>query len=249
MTELNNEISTELIAKKKNFVFIQNLASNLSMRLMQLNQFAEIALDRVIRRQSKVASDYLGEMKLVIEEMSIYLNDLQELAELEFQEKQFCIEEVNLNELFKVIKREFQPIANSRKSEFNFLGTFKDTYILADHQKLIKVIKILLNNAFRYIPSSRGKVNIEVKVNEEKKVAYIRISDNGSGIPEEKKASLFNPHEQNQFNPKGFLGFGLSICKQIMKHHQGDIELLDNPEVKGAFFELTLPIAEPVALF
>ncbi len=67
--------------------------------------------------------------------------------------------------------------------------------------------------------------------------AEVSISDCGTGFPEEKIASIFEPFTTTK---KQGLGLGLSICRTIAATHNGELNAANNPE-KGAIFTLRLP--------
>ena len=70
----------------------------------------------------------------------------------------------------------------------------------------------------------------------------IRIKDNGSGIPEEKRALIFDSFYSTKGTGKG-TGLGLSMAQTIMREHGGWIEF-DSETGKGTEFRLYLPRAE-----
>ncbi|RUT06814.1 hypothetical protein DSM106972_030710 [Dulcicalothrix desertica PCC 7102] len=79
----------------------------------------------------------------------------------------------------------------------------------------------------------------------------IKISDNGSGIPDEVKHKIFNPFFTTKPVGQG-TGLGLSICYQIMEKHHGKISVSSQPRA-GTEFLLSLPLkigvgAAPVIL-
>jgi signal transduction histidine kinase len=68
----------------------------------------------------------------------------------------------------------------------------------------------------------------------------IRIQDDGPGMPQEVRAKLFNPFFTTKPVGKG-TGLGLSICQQIIKNHQGSLEVVSAPG-QGTAFIIQLPI-------
>lgn len=84
-----------------------------------------------------------------------------------------------------------------------------------------RVLGNILENARRH----GGQVNIEVK-DQDRGILYI-IDDNGAGIPEEKRESVFIPFETG--NSQKGTGLGLAIAKNIIQAHGGDIELENSP--------------------
>lgn len=74
--------------------------------------------------------------------------------------------------------------------------------------------------------------------------AIIKISDNGSGIPNEKKDQIFNAFFTTKPVGKG-TGLGLSISKQIIvEKHNGKLECISEPGM-GTEFVIQIPILDP----
>ena len=68
----------------------------------------------------------------------------------------------------------------------------------------------------------------------------VRIRDNGPGIPSEIKHKIFDPFFTTKPVGQG-TGLGLSICYQIVEKHQGQIEVISQPD-QGTEFIITLPV-------
>ncbi|MEM7553627.1 MAG: GAF domain-containing protein [Cyanobacteria bacterium P01_A01_bin.84] len=82
------------------------------------------------------------------------------------------------------------------------------------------------------------KIQINTEATNEK--VLIKISDNGSGIPEELQNSIFDPFFTTKEVGKG-TGLGLPICYQIVvEKHQGQIECFSQPG-KGTEFVIEIP--------
>lgn len=110
----------------------------------------------------------------------------------------------------------------------------------ADSARLVQVIVNLLSNAIKFSPS--GTV-IEVCAIESEKDVEIHIKDQGPGIPIKEQARLFKRFEQIESitsrDMKGS-GLGLSICRDIIMAHGGDIGVASEPG-KGSDFWIRLP--------
>ncbi len=233
--ELSNESRDKLL-------FIRQLSSNIQLPLDQLIQFAHIGLQRIHRKQTALVGSYLAEVKLISEELMIYINDLKEISLLKTGDSEFSLEEIDLVEFLKVIHRQFQPIADSRSLNLIFQISIQTPCIMADHNKLSKVMNILLRNSFRYIPN---KGEVLVKAWQEGQIVYLSVNDSGPSIPEDQREKLFNMYDQPKMsNTKGIRGFGLSICKELMLGQNGDIRLGSNEKKEGSTFILSLPVAQ-----
>jgi signal transduction histidine kinase len=98
----------------------------------------------------------------------------------------------------------------------------------------------LLVNAAQAI-ETKGKIKIKTWADQE--WIYTRISDTGSGIPQDKIKRIFEPFYTSKAVGKG-TGLGLSIVYDIVvKNHHGDIQV-ESVEDKGTTFTVKIPVIE-----
>jgi two-component system, sporulation sensor kinase D len=83
-----------------------------------------------------------------------------------------------------------------------------------------QVLLNLLNNAIDELQMIGGAKQIVIRSYEDKDAYYISVKDNGNGIPEEIRDSIFDPFTTGKQNGTGL---GLSICKRIMEKNNGSI--------------------------
>ena len=71
------------------------------------------------------------------------------------------------------------------------------------------------------------------------------VIDNGPGIPDEYKSTIFDSFMQVEGRQKvrRGVGLGLSFCKLVVEAHDGRIWIEDNPDGGGSIFSFTLPVA------
>ena len=96
----------------------------------------------------------------------------------------------------------------------------------------------LIDNALDAIPTS-GR--IQVIASRERQHVVVRIVDNGSGIPEEIRASIFDPFFTTKPLGQG-TGLGLDIARRLVRHNDGDITVESRPG--RTEFRVVLQIAE-----
>ena len=99
--------------------------------------------------------------------------------------------------------------------------------------------QVFMNILLNAIQAVEGAGIIKVGVVEQAENIIISIADNGIGIPEEKKQKIFEPFYTTKDGQEG-TGLGLSITYDIIKKHQGSIEVKDN-DPKGTKFIIFLP--------
>ena len=108
--------------------------------------------------------------------------------------------------------------------------------IRADRAQLKQLFLNVFLNAIQAMPGG-GTMNVETLVMDERK-ARVTVTDTGEGIPEEKLDRIFDPFFTTK---KGGTGLGLSICYNIVKSHQGDIEVKSKAG-QGTTILITLPL-------
>jgi len=112
-----------------------------------------------------------------------------------------------------------------------------------DVNEMRRVFFYLINNAHQALETVKGRPRkLRISTGTEHDRAYIRIEDNGPGIPPEIQPKIFDPF----FTTRKFgeaTGLGLSVSYGIVKEHGGDIGMKSEPG-KGATFTVTLPLPE-----
>ena len=100
-----------------------------------------------------------------------------------------------------------------------------------DSSRISQVLGILLDNSASYVPAG-GKVWIGVE--EKEKYFKLYVKDNGPGIPDERKESVFLRFYRADSSRKDKQHFGLGLCiaKEIVTLHHGSIKVFG----KSAFF-------------
>lgn len=113
--------------------------------------------------------------------------------------------------------------------------------VYAQEDMVRRVLVNLVDNAIKYSPESRV-ITVKASVPDEGMV-LIAVIDQGTGIPEQYRQSIFKKFEriQREGESKG-LGMGLAFCRLAVEAHGGQIWVDDAPD-GGARFNFTLPIA------
>ena len=108
-----------------------------------------------------------------------------------------------------------------------------------DTGKISQVLAVLLDNAISYVPEG-GRICLSLK--KEPGAAVVSVADNGPGIPDSEKESIFQRFYRSDTsrNDKQHFGLGLCIAREIAVLHKGTLTVSDAPE-GGAVFSLYLP--------
>ncbi len=145
------------------------------------------------------------------------------------------LQEYHVNTLLKNALALAEDRIKLNDMRLNEFYTEDNVTVQADDEKMnIALLNILINAVEAMIP---GEGILTVNTYAEKDKAYIRIRDNGTGIPEENKARLFDPFFTSK--TKG-TGLGLTSTQNIIINHKGTISVESAPG-EGTIFTIVLP--------
>ncbi len=105
--------------------------------------------------------------------------------------------------------------------------------VRADRRRLEQVFTNLLTNAQRY-----GGEQVHVEAWSEEDVVVVRFSDDGPGVPADRRERIFETFYRAHDDIGVGAGIGLAVCRAVVRAHGGTISLEDRP---GASFRIELP--------
>lgn len=146
---------------------------------------------------------------------------------------------VNIKDLLKSTLTLLVPQFQAKGIYYSFKNEIQEIIAHVDGKLIQQVFINLLLNAIDAVKEN-GK--IEICLEKRNGYAYIKVSDNGIGIPEDVKGNIFKPFFTTKH--KG-TGLGLAICKKIIDQHNGEI-LFESNYGKGTTFIISLPIQERI---
>ncbi len=168
------------------------------------------------------------------------LDDLAHLRDQELGALEMKCEKVALSEWLPGVICPWQEAALEKKQEWHTDIPENLPAIDADPVRLAQIVGNLVDNAVKYTPLG-GKVEIEAGTEGEQ--VWIRVGDNGQGIPIEEQKKIFTPFFRGVTarRIKQGMGLGLSIAQELAEAHRGKIEVQSLPG-QGSQFTLWLPV-------
>lgn len=132
------------------------------------------------------------------------------------------------------------PALRAFEREFRATIAVQGESTLALHGDRRKLVRVLTNLVRNGLEAQRGKAHavVTIAVTELPDAIAIDISDEGSGVPANVRAHLFEPFTTH--GKSGGTGLGLAIARQIATAHGGSLELRATGP-SGTTFRLTLP--------
>jgi signal transduction histidine kinase/HAMP domain-containing protein len=170
------------------------------------------------------------------------LNDLLDLAKLEQGAAQLVLNQVTPTELVENAVREMRDIAADAKIALKSEIAPNLPVVRIDRQRMDYVITNLMTNALKYSPAgSEVVVRAELgKMRTAQPGVRFSVKDQGGGIPSEYQEHIFERFYRVPGTTKSGAGLGLSIAREVVTIHQGEIGVISEPE-KGSEFFFVLP--------
>ncbi|BDD09462.1 hybrid sensor histidine kinase/response regulator [Fulvitalea axinellae] len=198
-------------------------------------------LDRILETEKhlpKHITQSLRVMRRNCYTLLLLINQLMEIRKKDTGKLNLRISECDINTLVRNVAECFNPILKEKNITLTVPPQdITEGYL--DVRKIEKVIFNILSNAFKFTPEN-GEIQINLDIKNGK--AIIKISDTGSGIPEQEKTRIFERFYKSA-NPQNHLGsgIGLSLAKEYLKLHKGEITIEDNSP-QGSVFIIEIPI-------
>ena len=200
----------------------------------------QLSIDRMRERYSKKISEGSDEFERYLQTINRQIKDIEKLVN-EFSSfarmPRPIMKTLDVN---KLILRSFDLAKMSSKNKMNLQNKNQESKIKGDEEQLNRVFINLLKNSEEAlnekrskIPDFKGKINVEITSNNH--YIVVRISDNGPGISDIKKA--MNPYYTTKL--KG-TGLGLPIVNKIINEHSGDLSIMNNDNNDGLTITIKL---------
>jgi DNA-binding response OmpR family regulator/two-component sensor histidine kinase len=182
------------------------------------------------------------------------INQLLDLRKIEAGNLQIYPSPGDLISFCKDIAKSFEYLAVQKHIDFKVISDHCSLYAWFDADKVEKIVYNLLSNAFKFTDDGGNiELTMEVltRVTSNSKAIQIKVSDNGIGIPEESINKVFERFYQveslNQVG-KGGTGIGLSLVKELVDIHGGNISIRSVERKRaenlpcGTTFTVVLPL-------
>jgi signal transduction histidine kinase len=159
-------------------------------------------------------------------------NELLDLHRIVQSQESF--ETVDLVEMAAQVTADLAPLAIDAGDDIEFHAPNALVRVKGDASALSRALANLVHNAM-----SHGGPNVAIRV-EVTSDGRLCVSDNGPGVDARYREEIFWPFHRLSQSPHG-AGLGLSLVRDIVRHHGGKIGVTTAPQ-GGALFEISLPL-------
>ncbi|MEK4171546.1 sensor histidine kinase KdpD [Lysinibacillus sp. FSL L8-0312] len=237
LQKLNEEVAREAEMEQMRANLLRAISHDLRTPLTAISGNADILLNNASlipdSEKNKLYEDIFNNSKWLVQ----MVENLLAVSKLE--DGQFALE-MQMELVEDIIQEALSHVVhqnNSHKISYQIEPEF--LLSLMDARLIIQVFVNIIDNALTYTPPGS---DITISVKECDGLVNFSISDNGPGIDDSLKGSLFEPFTtgkvQRSDSRRG-LGLGLALCQTILKLHGSHITVSDN-KPQGTIFNFSL---------
>ncbi len=180
------------------------------------------------------------------------VNQMLDLSKLESGASGLKLQQANMIPYVKYLCESFSSLAESSNLKLTVYSEIDSLWMDFDPQKFSIVLTNLLSNAIKFT-SSGGTIIVHLyqTIKNKKTYFFLKVKDNGFGIPEHEMEYIFNRfHQVNSSTTRygGGTGIGLSLTKEYVEMMNGTI-VVSSTEGKGSEFTVRIPITRDADRF
>lgn len=204
--------------------FVANVSHELKTPLTSIKTYTETLLDGAVD-DKEVTKEFLNVVNSEASRMSRIVSDLLQLSRLDYKETRWHKNEFDLGTMAKEVIEKIKIEAKKKRQSLECIIKPYASNVLADKDGIEQVIINIISNSIKYTPE-KGKIIVEVGGGE--KGAYLKVIDNGIGIPSKDLPRIFERFyrvDKARSREMGGTGLGLSIAKEIVESNGGNISI------------------------
>lgn len=250
--DLNTEIQTALgkarelalsaeMANRSKKDFLSMVSHEIRTPLNAIIGFSELLSLESLKKEQKNFALSIVESSELLKQL---IDDILDYSSMDMGARKLNAVEFDPRSTVSRIIRLLRGKAQDRDLELvDMIDARIPPVIIGDAVALQQILTNLVGNAIKF--TEYGSVTVSVKAvptGTETLDIRISVSDTGIGIPENKKAAIFEPFTQlaPDDTPKGSVGLGLSICKRLIERAGGSITCDTSPG-RGTIFRFNFP--------
>ena len=225
--------------------FLANMSHELRTPLNSIIGFSRVILKGIDGPTTELQQQDLTSIYNSGQHLLNLINDILDLSKIEAGKMELAFDEVDLGEMIRSVMSTATGLVKGK--DVKLIQHVPDDLppVYADPMRVRQVLLNLFSNAAKF--TEEGSITVEAALQSRENGApevLIKVIDTGPGISKEDQKKLFQPFSQVDASPTrktGGSGLGLSICRQLVQMHGGEIGV-ESEEGKGSTFYFTLPV-------
>ena len=220
------------LEKKEQHRIISSISHDIKTPLTSIIGYGDLIKEeddlKVIKKHNNKITDKALNIKEILSTFDDYL--------VNYKNAPLKLNKFIISDLVDKINNDYKLDLENNNIKLEVITKLNDEVIYIDGLKLKRIFSNLISNSIRYI-TSNGKITIEILKDD--KDYIFKIKDNGKGVDKAILDKLFDPFYTTDKSRK-ISGLGLSICKEFVELHGGNIKAKNLK--KGFEIEFTIPI-------
>lgn len=236
LQDITEQQKLELVRRE----FVANVSHELKTPLTSIKSYAETLLDGAVDDRD-TAIHFLRVINSESDRMTRLVRDLLVLSHLDYKQTEWKKGHFSLIKLVEEVMEKLSLQAKSHDHKIILTRVTDVPDVFGDQDKIEQVLLNIVSNAIKYTPDG-GEISITAGCIQ--KEAYVKIKDNGIGIPKEDLSRIFERFyrvDKARSRELGGTGLGLSIAKEIITAHGGSISI-DSEPAQGTEVTIKLPV-------
>ncbi len=189
-----------------------------------------LRLATAILTKNETNKEFYDRIETEITRMDYLIKQILEFSRLTTSNKQLNKTKIHLNTWMQQLVTDCNFESQLQSKSISLINTSKDIYIYADSDLLASACENIIRNAIKHTPKN-SHIVISV-ITDNTNYIDIIVKDNGTGISKKIMASIFTPFvssKENKASSFTSFGLGMSIAKEAIENHQGNIFIENSP--------------------
>lgn len=165
------------------------------------------------------------------------INQILDFRKTETQNKRLCVTKGNLTNVVYEVGLKYKELNSKPDIQILIEIEEENMFLFFDKEIITMILDNLISNALKY--TDKGYIRIRTEWVTENGIRYAQLSveDTGYGIGKEALAHIFERYyqESGEHQASG-TGIGLALVKNLVKLHEGDIQVKSLPDVGTTFY-------------
>jgi signal transduction histidine kinase len=182
-----------------------------------------------------------------VQHITRLVDDLLDVARFTAGKLELRREPIDLDGIVEEAVASCRTSIDGRSHRLEITAHSAPAIVHGDPVRLIQCVCNLIHNAVKYTEPG-GRLTIDW--GSERGDGFVRVTDNGRGIPADLLPKIFDMFVQERVTPDGGggLGLGLGLVKRLIELHGGTVRASSEGQARGAMFEIRMPLVDQATL-